>query len=146
MEVLEKVKNIRELAKKHGITAYDIGNNTPISLTSARNVLEEDNIKYRIKTLNIILDYIEKSIVGTTGNTEVKKEHTQMVAEPSATYGEFNSLSFEDKLAAIYSQNNEILKETTNINRKISILANVINIDTEASTITDLLKKQPTKD
>lgn len=107
MELKDKVKLIRTVASDNGITAYDIGKNTEISLTSARNVLEEDNITYRNKTLNIILDYLENAIVGTV---KPPKEYTEKykereVAEESLEYKRsFKDLKIDDKLNKIYKQ------------------------------------------
>lgn len=111
MNIKEKVTFIREIAAKNNITAYDIGKNTEISLTSARNVLEDDSISPRNKTLNIILTYLENAIVGTKGQIELKPEYQSKVAEEPATYNtDFSSLKIDDKLNIIYAQNAELQK------------------------------------
>ena len=51
MTVEKKVNFIRKIANNNGINTSDIRKNTEISLTSARNVLEKDNITKRIKRL-----------------------------------------------------------------------------------------------
>lgn len=87
MEIKDLVHLIRKTAKENDITAYDIGKNTEISVTSARNVLEDDSIKPRRKTLNIILDYLEETITGTKGSLEIQEEFkTPQAAEPTTTY------------------------------------------------------------
>ncbi|QOD60618.1 S24/S26 family peptidase [Polaribacter haliotis] len=86
MESKKKVILIRKLAEENNITAYDIGKNTEISLTSARNVLEDDNITPRVKTLNIILEYLENAIVGTKNQYELKEEFQSKVTEETVNY------------------------------------------------------------
>jgi len=54
----EKIEIIRKLAKEHDISAYQIGENTTVSNKTAYNILNDDNISPRNKTLNIILEYI----------------------------------------------------------------------------------------
>lgn len=114
METKDKIDLIRKIAKKNNITAYDIGKNTEISLTSARNVLEEDNISPRTKTLNIILNYLQKDIVNTTGNTELKEEYTtefrnRKVAESPEDYKiPFKDLKIDDKLNIIHKELQDI--------------------------------------
>ena len=117
MDIKEKVIFIRKIASKNNITAYDIGKNTEISLTSARNVLEDDSISPRNKTLNIILEYLENAIVGTKGSIEVKKEYTtefrnrNAAEEPAEYTTDFNNLKIDDKLNIINEKLDKILNK-----------------------------------
>ena len=127
MDTKEKVKLIRKLASENGITAYDIGNNTSISLTSARNVLEEDDISPRMKTLNIILDYLTNAITGKDDQIELNEEHVLEYKTNSKKedlknfkdFKDFKNLKIDDKLDLIYQQN--IL-----INEAQEIMANTL--------------------
>ncbi len=60
----EKIELIKNLTRKHGITAYEIGENTNISDVTVHNILT-DKSNPRLKTVNIILNYIESRIVAT---------------------------------------------------------------------------------
>lgn len=81
------IKLIREIASDNDISSYQIGENTPVSNKTAYNILNDDTIKPRRKTLNIILDYLEETITGTKESLEIKEEFkTPQVAEPPATY------------------------------------------------------------
>lgn len=139
LSVKEKIESIIELTEKHHISAYEIGKNTPISKSSAQKIISRTQNNPKHKTLNLILEYIEKTIVGTTGSVEP----ANYAAESSADYNNFNALSLEDKLTAIFNQNTEILSnqkviktKISDINLSISILANIISVDTETKTKT----------
>jgi len=53
------IKKIQELAKKHNISAYDIGKNTKTTITTARNILIDAEHKTRPSTIRIVLEYLE---------------------------------------------------------------------------------------
>ena len=126
MKEEETIRLIRDLAKKHDIKAYDIGNNTKISLTTARNVLEETGIIPRKKTLNIILNYLENSIQGTKGNLELNTKYTTAAESPEEyKTTEFSHLKIDDKL-------NILFKQLTIINETLAIL--VLDVDDLATT------------
>jgi hypothetical protein len=120
---------IIDLAKKNHLTAYEISKNTSISINTVRNVLTDSKIKTKQKTLNIILEYLEKTIVGTTGELEIEpkystKNRANIAAEEGTNYNlEFNNLKIDDKLNIIYNQNLEQAKN-------IDLLFHLINTST----------------
>lgn len=145
----EKVKIIRELAQKNDITAYEIGENTSISTGTAYNILNDDNIKPRNKTLNIILDYLEQAVVGTHSKIDVNKEYTaenmikkgavaedMYLNEERSSYNEtitaetFKKLSIEEKLTTLF--------ELESLNsKKLDVISNAVGkllLDIEEAT------------
>lgn len=61
----EKLRLVLDLVQKHGITAYEIGENTPLNTSGVHRILNGEIKKPREKTLTTILEYIESRIVGT---------------------------------------------------------------------------------
>lgn len=53
------IEKIQKLAKKHNISAYDIGKNTDVTITTARNILINSNHTKRPSTVRIVLEYLE---------------------------------------------------------------------------------------
>ena len=87
----KKLELIRKIAKDNDISPYQIGENTTLSNKTAYNILNNDNITPRTKTINIILEYLENAIVGTKGNLKLKQEYTtefrnKQVAESPENY------------------------------------------------------------
>ncbi len=102
------VELIRKIAGENNITAYEIAKNTSVSINTVRNVLNNSEVKTKQKTLLIIVDYLEKAIVGTKGSLELKPAYQSNVAEAGAEYNkDFTSLKIDDKLNIIYQQNLE---------------------------------------
>lgn len=77
--IAEKIKMVKELCEKHEITSYELGEHAEISQMSAYNILTGKNLKPKNKTLNIIINYIEKKITGSQYNPE---ENLNLVEEP----------------------------------------------------------------
>lgn len=106
----EKIKLIRELAKKHEITYYEIGENTDVSTKTAYNIFTSDENKPRVKTLNKILNYIEKKIEGSIDSLSLNNKYTtenrinSIARETETDYESFNNLKIDDKLNEIYRQ------------------------------------------
>lgn len=73
LNATEKLELIRNLAEKHQISSYEIGENTSVSSKTAYNILHSDEIKPRPKTLNTILEYLENAIVGTETKLEINR-------------------------------------------------------------------------
>jgi len=134
--IKEKVHLIRGLANENGITAYDIGKNTEISLTSARNVLEDDNITPRIKTLHIILEYLENTIVGVQKSTELKPTHTKGFIALVGHRADFNGLSIEEKL-------NKLHEESLLHSKQLEVISKTLNLlKLNQETIIEISKKE----
>ena len=111
----KKVELIRKIAKDNNISSYHIGENTSVSNKTAYNILNDDEINPRTKTLNIILDYLEKAIVGTKGNAELVDKYTTEfrnsinAAEEESNYKkDFNNLKIDDKLNILYQEQQKI--------------------------------------
>ena len=90
MDIKEKVKLVTDLCHKHDITAYELGKIEGITTTAARKIIEGITKKPRDKTLEIILDYIENKIVGSTipghKNYNPKAIISPEVKETASTY------------------------------------------------------------
>lgn len=88
LTIKEKVDLIRDLCKKHDISSYELGKNANVSAKGAYNILNEDDIKFRNSTLNLVLDYIENKITGTNKKQSLKPEHyiENKVAETNDSY------------------------------------------------------------
>lgn len=70
----EKIKLIKKLAEENGITPYQIGLESEVSPSSAAKIFNGEQPNPRTKTLNIILDYIEKKIVGSEAKHELREK------------------------------------------------------------------------
>lgn len=109
LTIEEKIKLIKEIAENNNISSYEIGENTSVSAKTAYNIFNDDKIKPRNKTLNIILEYLENSIVGTESTYELTPETqhlaTPQVAEETVDYRlNFKDLKIDDKLNIIHNQ------------------------------------------
>ena len=99
LTIEEKIILIKELCEKHEITSYEFGDKAEISQMSAYNILNGKNLKPKNKTLNVMLDYIEKKIVGT----KYKEGETLKIIEE--TPENYNHINLEDVIFnKIYSR------------------------------------------
>ncbi|XRE42245.1 hypothetical protein ACIVBQ_000449 [Tenacibaculum discolor] len=134
----EKIKLIKDLAEKSGITPYQIGLETSISISSATKIFNGEQPNPRTKTLNIILDYLEEAIVGTHSKIGINKEYTAenmikkgAVAEDmylneernsynkTITAKTFKKLSIEEKLTTLF--------ELESLNsKKLDVISNAV--------------------
>lgn len=71
----KKLEIIRDYAKLADISYYEIGENTSVSQKTAYNILNDDKIIPRRKSLDIVLEYLERKVVGTQGNVELRKNY-----------------------------------------------------------------------
>lgn len=69
----KKLELVLALTKKHHISAYEIGEQTDLNTSGIHRILTEEVKKPRDRTLSIILEYIEKKIVGTQLGAEEEK-------------------------------------------------------------------------
>lgn len=60
LSLKEKVNFIVQLCDKHDITAYEIGKNTGLNTSGVQRILNKEVKKPHNKTLNSILEFIEK--------------------------------------------------------------------------------------
>lgn len=86
LTIEEMLALIKDLTLKHHITAYEIGENTDLNTSGVHRILAGEVLKPRIKTLKIILEYIEDKI---TGSNSIKKSRT---SEEKALEGNNNSI------------------------------------------------------
>jgi transcriptional regulator with XRE-family HTH domain len=56
----EKIKLIKDIAKKNNISPYTIGSETDISISSAVKIFSGEQKNPRPKTINIILEYLSR--------------------------------------------------------------------------------------
>lgn len=70
LTIEEKINLIKKVCEENDITAYEIGENTSISSMGVHNILTGESKNPRNKTLNIILEYIEKRLLGTRLNID----------------------------------------------------------------------------
>ena len=130
----EKIALIKKISQEHDISAYEIGQNTSISASSAHKILNGEQENPRTNTLNIILEFLEQKIAGTEGNYAL---HNGAGKEtPVAQHGSFNKLNIEDKLNELYR-----MQQQSNI--KIEMIANALSnlmVDSEAFKV--VLKKK----
>lgn len=79
MNKLDKIKLMLQTIKEHNLTAYEIGKHTKISTFAIQKIINGDTKNPNETTVDIILSFLEKAIVGTD-----VKENT--VNEPHEVY------------------------------------------------------------
>ncbi|AUC13804.1 hypothetical protein BTO06_00965 [Tenacibaculum sp. SZ-18] len=139
LTIEEKIDLVISLCEKHDITAYEIGKETSVSKSAARNILNKTQSNPKNKTLNIILEYIEEKIVGSQAQIELKpeiaEEHRNAAKRNFETHipqeVDFDSLSIENKLKTIYFQNQKILAMDDKLEQVAQALS-ILLLDTDA--------------
>jgi hypothetical protein len=53
----EKLEIVLDLCEKHGITAYNIGGNTPLNASGVQRILKRE-VRPQSKTIDILYDYV----------------------------------------------------------------------------------------
>ena len=132
----KKIELIRKITKENDISSYQIGENTSVSNKTAYNILNDDNISPRTKTLNIILEYLENTIVGTQNKYELKEEFQSKAAEESPPY----KLSLEEKLKTIEDTQQNLLHQLDIITTALS--KSLLNQEEIKEIIKKRLKKR----
>lgn len=79
MNKMHKLKLMIEAINEHNITAYEIGKNTNISTFAIQKIIKGETKNPNERTLDIILEFLEKAIVGT----DIKENR---VEEPKQVY------------------------------------------------------------
>jgi len=121
----EKLDLVQKLTKKHGITAYEIGNKTELDTSAVHRILTNEVKKPRDRTLSIILEYIEDKIVGSKFGEGKKVEEEFIPYEKKHSYSIENHIArqVKEELKPIMSHiTKEILQEIKNLDIKISRL------------------------
>jgi hypothetical protein len=88
MNKLHKLKLIIEAINEHNITAYEIGKNTNISTFAIQKIIKGETKNPNERTLDIILEFLEKAIVGT----DIKENR---VEEPKEVYTTHSDLQVQ---------------------------------------------------
>lgn len=70
---------VKELTDKHQVTAYEIGENTDLNTSGVHRILSGEVKSPRVKTLKIILEYIEDKIVGSKPTQKTNSEEMMHV-------------------------------------------------------------------
>lgn len=86
----EKLKIVRELCDKHKITAYEIGEKTNLDTSGVQRILNGETKKPREKTLDVILNFLEETIVGNVIPNHINykiPQYPHITAEESEKYG-----------------------------------------------------------
>lgn len=74
MNKLDNVKIMLKLIKEHNLTAYEIGKNTKISTFAIQKIINGDTKNPNEVTIDAIMNFIEKAIVGTDYKESTLKE------------------------------------------------------------------------
>ncbi len=106
LTIQEKVQLIRKITQENDISSYTIGEETSVNQKTAYNVLNDDTIKPRNKTLNIILSYLEDKIAGSDINNiddfrkkTAEKSHKKFKGIP------FYDIEFSENTHSLILQN-----------------------------------------
>lgn len=114
----EKYKLVKDLTKKHKITAYEISKYTNLSQAGILNIISGRSIRPHESTLNEILSFLEERIVGSkipgTKNYLKDKIIHSLASEPANEF--YNSNNPDEENIYLKINNIEvILKENFNI-------------------------------
>lgn len=110
----KQIEIIKDLADKHNISPYEIGQKTSISQSSAHKIFSGKQKNPKDKTLNIILEYLENAIVGTEAQYEATEKYSKKYLKSTAaatdlSYNtEFSNLKIDDKLNIINEKLNAL--------------------------------------
>ena len=74
MNNLNKLELILNTVSDHNITAYEIGKHTNISTFAIQKILNRETSKPNERTLNEILLFLEKAIIGTDYKENIVEE------------------------------------------------------------------------
>lgn len=115
--VAEKAKAIREKAKEFSISAYELGQNTTLSIAGAKKILEGSS---QLPS-NVSLEIIEQYIVKTYESEETVDENSDIVNESKSDYKKFRSLSIDEKLEIILKKldNLEVMQQASNLKQSV---------------------------
>lgn len=124
----KKVSLIKKLANKHGISSYEIAQNTSVSAKTLYNIFNDDNIKPRNSTLNIIIEYLESIETGSNKKSELKDQYKlenkqQIAAEDAAIYNTTGVPYYDIEFAAGFEDftQNQAINPTSYINHPFFI-------------------------
>lgn len=80
----KKLEIIIDMCAKHDITAYEIGKHTNLNTSGVQRILNKEVKKPHESTLDTILEYIEKKIIGT--QLQIKSDNVPLIKEPNQYY------------------------------------------------------------
>lgn len=115
--IAEKAKAIREKAKGYSISAYELGQNTTLSIAGAKKILEGSSQWPSNVSLEIIQNYIAK----TYENVGTVDKNPDTVAESKSEYMDYKSLSLDEKLEVILKKldNLEVMQKASDLKQSI---------------------------
>tara|TARA_R110001632_G_scaffold137804_2_gene253431 strand:- start:19170 stop:19871 length:702 start_codon:yes stop_codon:yes gene_type:complete len=82
------IKFITDLAEKNNISAYELGKKSSISASSVNKIFSGENKSPKLKTLLTLENDLEKLIVGSKSQYELKEEFSTQINEEGALYPE----------------------------------------------------------
>ena len=114
--IAEKAETIREKAKKYSISAYEIGQNTILSLSGAKKILEGTSKTPSEENLAVIEKYIQQAYEGAPMGV-VKN----VIEEPKAEYKDYNNLNVDEKLNLILNklESLEVMQKAIDLKQSI---------------------------
>ena len=105
-----QINRIKELAKKYHISAYDIGKNTQVTITTARNILTDADHTTRLSTVRIVLEYLDHITPGM--DKEISLEFMKILTKQGFKF------KLNSKVTSVINKDNQV--EITFINNKTS--------------------------
>lgn len=78
MSKLEKLNLMLSLIKEHNLTAYEIGKHTKISTFAIQKIINGETKKPNDTTIDIIMSFIEKAILGTDIKQNIVEEEKEV--------------------------------------------------------------------
>lgn len=111
------LESIIETAKKHNITAYEIGKNTHISFSTAYKIFALKNRNPKPKTINIIKNYLQYRIVAANKNKIPQNPNTNAATITNKI--NFEKLTTNDKLYKLFENQINAIDNLTEITTAI---------------------------
>ncbi len=71
------LKEVLNLINKHNVTAYEIEQNTDLTAVGVQKIINEETLKPQKRTLDSIINYINKKYLGIEKDGEVKKSYLE---------------------------------------------------------------------
>ncbi len=135
----EKLKIVLDLCKKLGITAYNIGENTPLNASGVRRILNK-TVRPQSKTIHILYDYVIKREMEANNKTlEKVPESTSEAEEPETDYkNSIQEMVAQQVIKDLSPMLKQIIAQQQQNNR--ILIKNSLNIDDLKDEI-EIMKK-----